>query len=81
MQAFSGIDGQEKAVSYLSRALEEGQLTHAYLLAGATAATRRALARRFAAADACVPSRGGDGGYAACAGAAFRGCGIGGGGW
>ena len=50
MRAFSGIAGQDKAVSFLSRALEEGQLTHAYLLAGATAATRRALARSFAAA-------------------------------
>ncbi len=50
MQVLSGIDGQDKAVSYLSHALETGQLTHAYLLAGATAATRRKLARAFAAA-------------------------------
>ena len=50
MRVLSGIDGQDKAVSYLSHALEAGQLTHAYLLTGATAATRRELARRFAAA-------------------------------
>ncbi len=50
MQAPSGTCGRDKAASYLFHALEAGQLTHAYLLAGATAATRRELARRFAAA-------------------------------
>ena len=50
MEAFSGVDGQDRVASYLSRALEGGQLTHAYLLAGGDEAVRRELAGRFAAA-------------------------------
>ena len=50
MEAFAGVAGQDRTVSYLSRALEGGQLTHAYLLVGGGEDVRLELAGRFAAA-------------------------------
>ncbi|MGI6032476.1 MAG: ATP-binding protein [Coriobacteriales bacterium] len=46
---FSDVQGQDSAVSFLERALDSGQTTHAYLLAGGDARTRSSLALDFAA--------------------------------
>ena len=47
---FADIAGQGPVVSYLQSALACGRVTHAYLIAGADAATRNAVALDFAAA-------------------------------
>ncbi|GBE12464.1 DNA polymerase III subunit tau [bacterium BMS3Bbin14] len=57
MSAFSGIQGQPKAVKLLSRALSTGRLAHAYLFTGPEGVGKATTARAVAAFLFCEAER------------------------
>ncbi len=50
VRTFEGIIGNEAALRLLERALERGEISHAYLFHGPSGVGKRTVARRFAAA-------------------------------
>ncbi|MBU3983528.1 MAG: hypothetical protein KJ985_08630, partial [Proteobacteria bacterium] len=58
--SFSRLVGQEKARTLLGRALESGQLAHAYLFRGPDGVGKQLFARSLAAAVNCRQRQGMD---------------------